>query len=140
MADSFLKSLLRQLTGGVPVYVLPAPLSLQALVVSGPAQVIAPAANVAPNAALNPWITMTFTANTTCVIGIPTGVPAGQTWMFTITIINTSGGNLTGVSLAAAYKAAALTLPATTKNRSFVFMTDGTNAYEVVQTAADASN
>jgi hypothetical protein len=83
---------------------------------------------------------MTFPANTAVAFGIPTGVPAGLTAFFAITIINTSGAPLTNITWAAAYKMAAQTYPATANNRSFIFATDGTNAYELVQTAADVAN
>jgi hypothetical protein len=142
VADSFLKSLQRVLTGGAPGYALPAPLFLQAgggLFVAAP-QVIVPAASVTPNVQLGPWIKMTFAANTVCVIQLPSNVPNGLSWRFTITIINTSGGNLTNLTFAAGYKNAALTFPATANNRSFFFNTDGVAAYEEGQTAADVAN
>lgn len=141
MADVFLKALNRVLPGGNPGYQLQAPAFFAAngLFAIGP-QVIAPAATPTPNALLGPWIKMTFTANTVVAFQIPSNVPAGYSWQFAITIINTSGGALTNITFVAAYKAAALTFPADTKNRTYVFNTDGTNAWEVVQTAADAAN
>ena len=142
MADNFLKALQRTLFGGIPGYVLPSPQYFQAgggLFAAVP-QVIVPAANVTPNAALGNWIKMTFAANTVCAIALPSNVPNGLAWRFVITIINTSGGNLTNITFAAGYKNAALTYPATGNNRSFAFNTDGVSAYEEVQTAADAAN
>lgn len=142
MADSFLRALQRVLTGGAPGYVLPAPQYLQVGggVYAAVPQVIAPAAAVTPNATLGNWIKMTFAANTVCVIGLPVNIPLGLAWRFVVTIINTSGGNLTNITFAATYKNAALTFPATGNNRSFAFNTDGVSAYEEVQTAADAAN
>jgi hypothetical protein len=141
MADSFLKSLNRILTGGTPLYQLQAGaiFAAPAIFTSG-IQVVAPAAVITPNLLLGPHIRMTFAANTVVSIAIPTGIPAGLSADFDITIINTSGGNLTNITFVAAYKNAALTYPATANNRTFAFWTDGTNAYEKYQTAADVAN
>lgn len=142
MADSFLRALQRVLTGGNVLYSLPAGVGFgaQGAVLTGPVQTLVPAATVTPNAALGAWCQITFSANTVCAIQIPSNIPAGYSWRFMLTIINTSGGNLTNLTLVAAYKQAALTFPATAHNRTFEFISDGTNAWEIVQTAADAAN
>ena len=141
MADKFLKTIRPTLTGGTPGWVMPAGyfLALQQALFLGAASVLVPAATVTPNLLLSAWFTMTFTANTTVAVQIPTGIPAGQAGWFNLTIINTSGGALTGVTFAAAYKTAAITYPATTKNRTYEFWSDGTNAYQVTD-AADVAN
>jgi len=141
MADKLLKTLRPTLTGGTPGWVMPAGyfLALQQALFQGAASALVVAATITPNLLVSPWITATFAANTVSAIQIPTGVPAGQIASFSITIINTSGAGLTNITFVAAYKTAALTYPATTKNRTYSFWTDGTNAYQITD-AGDVAN
>ena len=142
MADSFLRALRRSLTGGNPLYTLPAGIGFgaQGAVLSGPVQVLGPAATVTPDATKGAYCQVTFTANTVVAVQIPSGIPAGYLWRFAITIINTSGGALTNTTFVAAYKQATITYPADTKQRAYEFISDGTTAWELFQTAADIAN
>lgn len=142
MADNFLKALKRSLTGGTPLFQLQAGVLFGTLAGFswGAPAVVVPAATPALNLTLSNWFKMTYTADTVCAIQLPTGVPAGAAALFAITIINTAGVALTNTTFVAAYKQTALTFPATANNRTWLFLHDGTNAYEVAQTAADAGN
>lgn len=141
MAASWLKALTAVMTGGNSGYKLQAGnfFVQNTATISGAVQTIAPAATVTPNLLSGSQVQVTYSANTVVVFQIPTGLPAGQIATFTITIINTSGGSLTNTTFAAAYKTASLSYPATAKNRTYSFYTDGTNAYQITD-AADVAN
>lgn len=141
MAASFLKALTSVMTGGNSGYQLQTGnfFAQQSALLAGAVQTITPAATITPNILAGSQVQVTFSANTTVAFALPTGTPAGQIATFTITIINTSGAGLTGITFAAAYKTATLTYPATTKNRTYSFYTNGTNAYQITD-AADVAN
>lgn len=116
----------------------------------GPAlATVAYSAAPVPNLALSNDQTVTPTDAVAFVMGAPlfgtaamssTNPPvAGLVW--TLTIINTTGGALGAVTFNAVYKlGAAFTQPATGFQRSIQFRWNGTNHVEVGRTAADVAN
>lgn len=81
-------------------------------------------ATVAVDAALASTFLLTCASNAAREISVPTNPTTGR--RITVTIINTSGGNLTATTFAAAIKQPSLTLPATGTNREFTLYYDGT--------------
>jgi hypothetical protein len=71
-------------------------------------------------------------------IANPTNAIDGQ--RITITIRNTSGGNLGGVTWGTGYKLAEWTSPRNGKSRSIDFRYDGANWIEIARTPMDVPN
>jgi hypothetical protein len=80
-------------------------------------------AAVAVNAALGGRFILTCANNNAREISVPTNGVAGQ--RIEVVIINTSGGNLTVTTFAAAIRQPALTLPATATQREFTLVFQG---------------
>lgn len=86
--------------------------------------------------------TFTITDAVAFVLSNPTNGPTVHGMEFTVTYKNTSGGAHGAGTFGTLYKLsnANFAAVATAKNRTITFWWDGTNAIEVVRTAADVDN
>lgn len=90
----------------------------------GAQAVLTDGASIAVDASLASTFLLTCANNGTRQIAVPTNGVEGQ--RVTVTIINTSGGNLTLTTFAAGIKAPAVTLPANATHREYELYFDGT--------------
>lgn len=100
--------------------------------------ILVDAAAIAVNAALGGTFVITCASDAVREISVPSNGTTGQ--RLVVRIINTSGGNLTNTTFAAAIRQPALTLPATTFQRDYELAFDGATWAIVSQSAADVPN